>query len=264
MIFITLCGTGRLGNALYFYNGMKRLLCDNDRLIDLNLIKHTNGIYATPQRRLHKRYLTNIMFRYFVKFLSFFFKKYKDKIHDIKLFKIYFLAFGNDEMLSCDRFHLLRKQGIKICFVCGGWKIDNEKSYLSPAKYFESDKKLQNYFMKLRGKSSNDKLIGVHVRRGDFRIWRGGKYFMDFTESIEFVVRDLKLNSMHDNFTILLFSDEQLSTEEKFSVEVIQSSGTPSEDLYSLSRCDYIYGSSISSFCRFAALWAGKPLNVIN
>ena len=113
--------------------------------------------------------------------------------------------------------------------------------------------------------------LGVHIRRGDYRRWHGGRYFYTDEQYISYIRQFLAL---HPDKRVSIFvcgNDPELDTE-KFStslcaqndsepkpVTVIFPNGNPGEDLCLLSRCDYLMGAP-STFTLVASMYHDTPL----
>ncbi len=117
----------------------------------------------------------------------------------------------------------------------------------------------------------SDIRLGVHIRRGDYRRWHGGRYFYTDEQYISYIHQFLAL---HPDKRVNIFvcgNDPELDTE-KFStslcaqndsepkpVTVIFPNGNPGEDLCLLSRCDYLMGAP-STFTLVASMYHDTPL----
>lgn len=94
-------------------------------------------------------------------------------------------------------------------------------------------------------------VIGVHIRRGDYRYWENGKYFFDFSQYKKWIKQAAGLMEIGGDCVFVVFSDENIPEgfcNEKF--DILSYHGTVMEDQYFLSQCDYII-STESTF----AMW---------
>jgi hypothetical protein len=113
--------------------------------------------------------------------------------------------------------------------------------------------------------------LGVHIRRGDYRRWHGGRYFYTDEQYISYIRQFLAL---HPDKRVNIFvcgNDPELDTEifstslcaqngsEPKPVTVIFPNGNPGEDLCLLSRCDYLIGAP-STFTLVASMYHDTPL----
>lgn len=104
--------------------------------------------------------------------------------------------------------------------------------------------------------------VGVHIRRGDYKNWQGGKFYFDDT------VYNHVLHNIEDIFEekeicFILFSNETVALQ-NFDVNsrIVCSKGSAIEDHWLMSKCDYLVGPP-STFTRWAAYMGRKPLAYI-
>ncbi len=107
----------------------------------------------------------------------------------------------------------------------------------------------------------NTVLIGIHLRRGDYRIWQGGKYYFDDQTYMQFInqMRELFANQ---TVKFVLCSDERLDTHYFSDDDIYISTQEMIVDLYLLASCDYIIGPP-STFSGWASFYANTPLCVV-
>lgn len=131
------------------------------------------------------------------------------------------------------------------------FKHQNEcRDYLIPRQRYRDS--AEAVLSELRKTSST--LVGVHVRRTDYKTWFRGKYYYDFSVYERAMLDMLKL--CPDGVQFIICSDEKLSPEDFSSI--------PSEHLYFshnefvtdfvlLASCDYILGppSTFSGYASF-------------
>ena len=112
------------------------------------------------------------------------------------------------------------------------------------APYASVLEKVRKNFNIYRGQNENTVLVGVHMRRGDYRTWQNGEfYFSDeqwnnlFLQMCEFP----QFSNKHLKF--IAFSNEEINRR-KFSerLDIVISQGSVGEDLSALSLCDFIMG----------------------
>lgn len=111
-------------------------------------------------------------------------------------------------------------------------------------------------------KSEGYFVIGVHIRRGDYRNWEGGKYYYEMSDyadtmrSLTLLYKDKKVAffiSTNEQYEELVFSGLTLC---RFN------NTTAAHDLYTLSLCDLIIGP-LSTFSRWASWYGNVPLAFI-
>lgn len=106
------------------------------------------------------------------------------------------------------------------------------------------------------------KVIGIHIRRGDYKDWRGGKYYYSVEQYAGFCRTIADLFAGQD-VTFFLASNEDIDISLFEGLKVFRHPApSATYDLYGLSQCDRIAGPP-SSFSRFAAFIGGRPIAFI-
>lgn len=111
---------------------------------------------------------------------------------------------------------------------------------------------------------SGDKtiLIGIHLRRGDYKIWQEGKYYYDDQTYMHFIqqIRSI-FNGQRVKF--ILCSDEPIDYTYFCEEDIYISTQDMIIDLYLLAKCDYLIGPP-STFSGWASFYANIPLCIID
>ena len=106
----------------------------------------------------------------------------------------------------------------------------------------------------------NTSLIGVHVRRGDYKQFNSGRYFFSDEEYARFM--EMTCRSFSNGCRFVMVSDESLNenffTQRGLDAHVFHGEDFR-EDLVMLSLCDYIMGPW-STFSWWAAYYGGIKL----
>ena len=102
-------------------------------------------------------------------------------------------------------------------------------------------------------KSEGKVVIGVHIRRTDYKDYLGGKYYYSLDQYRQIIVA-LRDQIGERNAFFVLFSDEEVRPDLSHCV---QSHGTWYQDLDSMSNCDYLIGPPSTFSC-----WASYMGNV--
>jgi hypothetical protein len=137
---------------------------------------------------------------------------------------------------------LVRKHGDKI------------RAYFRPIEQLEN--RSRETVAHLRRNA--DIVIGIHIRHGDYRRWRGGKYFYPAARYAAWM-HDLAAQFPARKVAFLVCSDEPRSPSEFPGLSVGFGTESPVSDLYALARCDYILGPR-STFSQWASFYGEKPL----
>lgn len=136
----------------------------------------------------------------------------------------------------------------RIAFV-DGWLFRDNKDfnelrnliveYFRPVR--ERFDNIEAFVKKTR--SGCDCLIGVHIRREDYRTWEGGKYYFEDLEYRNFM-KQIKEILRSKKVKFLLCSDQAIDIDffAKGGLLVERGTGHFVEDLYSLAECDYLLG----------------------
>lgn len=106
-------------------------------------------------------------------------------------------------------------------------------------------------------------LIGVHIRRGDYKWYRNGMYYYEL-EDYKKLMRHIVTLFPFAEVKFFICSDEVLNREELAGFNCIyDDKGTPMEDMYLLSACQYITGPP-STFSKWASYFGNVPLYVMD
>ena len=103
-----------------------------------------------------------------------------------------------------------------------------------------------------------DVVVGVHVRHGDNRTWRDGRYFFP-AERYAAWMREMIPQFPNRKVSFLVCSDEPRDAGEFPGLTVGFGSDSPAADLYALAKCDYILGTK-STFSQWSSFYGEKPL----
>ena len=103
----------------------------------------------------------------------------------------------------------------------------------------------------------------MHIRRGDYSRWLGGKYFFDDATYIDYIRQFMQLFPNKKIDVFICTNDKNLKVEEYRSALGIDSifnpKGGEAEDLYLMSKCDYVMGVR-STFSLMAAFYNDLPI----
>lgn len=117
--------------------------------------------------------------------------------------------------------------------------------------------KVDQYISNIREMYPNYTLVGVHIRRGDYKTWRNGKFYFD-NDTFTRWITELS-ESSEKKMVFVVFSNEAIKPEDfgGCSAEIVKGPDHPIQDLYVMSQCDYIFGPP-SSYSWWAAFYGEK------
>lgn len=178
--------------------------------------------------------------------------------------KVSFLKFvrfdkENEESLIIEK--LLRSFKRNNTVYVGGWwfnvpillekhKDSVIQNYALKNEYYQENT-LVNKVEQLKNKDYT--LIGVHIRRGDYKTWKGGKYYFEddvFEANMNQISKELISKGKHKH-VFILFSNEELKFTESDNIIISQNDWYI--DHYIMSQCDYLIGP-LSTFTLWATL----------
>jgi hypothetical protein len=102
------------------------------------------------------------------------------------------------------------------------------------------------------------KIIGVHIRHGDYKTWNDGKYFYSFQEVRQILNQFLGMQDNKSDIVFILCSDAKIDSIVFDGLNYVEGLGSEIEDLYALSRADMVIGSN-STFGSWAAFYGNIP-----
>lgn len=111
---------------------------------------------------------------------------------------------------------------------------------------------------------SADVTIGVHIRRGDYKEFRGGVWYYenDIYREKMLMLRD-EFSKEGKSVRFFISSNEDIVAEEFNGCDIFKNkNGSILTDLYGLASCDYIIGAP-STFSQWASFYGKRPLSHI-
>lgn len=105
--------------------------------------------------------------------------------------------------------------------------------------------------------------LGVHIRRGDYKTFCGGRYFYDDNVYISYIKAFVSRHK-GKNIKVYVCGNDPLLDKDYYvsqlsAVQVFFPNGNPGEDLCLLSECDYLIGAP-STFSLVASMYHDLPL----
>jgi hypothetical protein len=158
---------------------------------------------------------------------------------------------------------LARVQNARVVFAYG-W------NFRAPASVRRHADEIRNYFRPVpaheqasrdaveRLRRDAEVVVGIHVRRTDYRGWKQGKYFYEVSQYLA-AMRQLAEQFSGRRVSFLVCGDEPRRLEEFPGLKIGPGTGSPVGDLFALARCDYLLGPP-STFSQWASFYGNTPL----
>lgn len=177
-----------------------------------------------------------------------------------KISRLKFIRFDKENTSTHFESTLLKAFEKHNVIYVGGWRFRvpeltekfkvrmSQKYALKKAYWQDNTLELKTENLKTEGYT----LVGVHIRRGDYKKWKGGMYFFKdeiYKKYMEALTKKM-LNEGKEKFVFILFSNEELEFKE--SNEQLISKENWYIDHRIMSKCNYLIGPP-STF----TLWAG-------
>lgn len=148
-----------------------------------------------------------------------------------------------------------------------GWEVRFYDLFL---KYFDEIRSMFAFLPEVEaavsplvGRGEGSLRLGLHVRRGDYARWQGGRYFFSDRQYAEVAARYTSTVSGRRITLYVCSNDPSLDRDEYRralpDAEIIFAQGNPGEDLCLLSRCDVLIGAP-STFSLVASMYRELPL----
>lgn len=111
--------------------------------------------------------------------------------------------------------------------------------------------------------AGTDIKLGIHIRRGDYSRWQGGRYFYDDATYVR-VIREFAALFPDRKPTVYICGNDPKLDKDYYrknleGINVVFPDGDQAEDLYLFSQCDYLIGPP-STFSLVASMYRDVPL----
>ena len=115
-----------------------------------------------------------------------------------------------------------------------------------------------------RCRTMGDTVVGVHLRRGDFKTYNNGKwYYEDEVYYQKMLAIEQQLAAQGKKCVFLMCSNEAIKQENFKGLPIVTDSRHYMVDLYAMAQCDYLIGPP-STFSMWASFYGEVPLYHIN
>lgn len=154
-------------------------------------------------------------------------------------------------------------------FIAEGWFVRFYDLFLKYKKeiveMFAFDKEITDKVSDVISKEvkDGDVRLGVHIRRGDYKTFKGGIFFYDDDTYISYIKAFIKKNS-GKHVTVFICGNDPKIDKDYYrknipEATIVFPNGNPGEDLCLLSECDSLIGPP-STFSLVAAMYHDIPL----
>jgi hypothetical protein len=128
------------------------------------------------------------------------------------------------------------------------------RAYFRPIEQIERN--CQNSIDSLR--ENAEIIVGVHARRGDYRNWKNGRFFFQVERYVAWM-KEMEAQFPGRKVAFFVCSDETLNRDVFGHLSVTIGRGAPVNDLYTLAKCDFIFGPP-STFSQWSSFYGKVPL----
>jgi len=170
-----------------------------------------------------------------------------------------------NKQFALDDAEFLLKAKHKIV-LASGWLFRDDENFRKHSdiirRFFTPDKKVTDKVDRLiiDCKNKSDVIVGVHLRRGDYKFFEEGKYyFPDDVYSDKIGQIQKYFDSIGKRVLFLMCSDKSIRENNFKEYNVKLGTGGLIEDLYSLAECDYLIGPP-STYSMWASFYGKVPL----
>ncbi|MEA4826443.1 hypothetical protein SDC9_14611 [bioreactor metagenome] len=261
--------TGQLGNRLFVYayfiaNAMahkyKVLNPSFDEYGRYFKYLSRNNIVGYPEGKWYPRKFMLFIFKVVFKFMHIVNKKQLGN----RFLKFYYLEESKDCDLQSKEFLMLVKSTKFL--VIQGWGYRDDKSFNKYAdelrEYFDiHDYHVNNIRILIAdARKKGEILIGLHIRRGDYRYFQDGRYFYSDDE-YRSVMKKIETLFFPQNVSWIICSNETIE-DSFYDFSYTLGNNHLIEDMYTFSQCDYIVGAP-STYTAWASFYGKKPIYFI-
>ena len=279
MVVIITDRYGRLGNRLIRYSHFIANAAEHDYYVInfpfgeyANYFREGNVLQSCIYPSRNQLITNHILFeKIFVKVIYKFFKLLRNYLIKLNLTNSKFhtiIQLNDDEQYELnDNKYLAVVKTKKIVFIQGWLFRDSTnitKHYKEIISFFNPTKEhnisIENLISSIRKKC--DILVGVHIRRGDYKDFNGGKFYYDhdiYSKMMRLLSNLFSGKKVH----FLICSNEPLVAKFFSDFEFSFGLNHELEDMYSLSKCDYLIGPP-STYTMWASFYGKVPLYMMN
>lgn len=251
---------GQLGNLLFIYANLLAYGTENNiRVFNPSFYQYQRYFETTSKRSY---FFYSLCYK-FVFVIARVFDKLK-----MKFPFIYVKCLSSNEIFDLD----IANESLNskmFCFL-QGWLYRSDKLLIKHAaliKAFftpipELNSKIDIFF-KNKFDLTNETVIAIHIRRGDYSNFEYGKYYYELFEYKK-IINDISILFNNQNLHFLICSNEQINLDD-INTNNHKMTLAPNHellDMYCMTRCNYIVGPP-STYTMWASFYGNVPLCMI-
>lgn len=152
--------------------------------------------------------------------------------------------------------------------ICYGFRFRARNSFQLFAgeirKAFAPDRKIvadvERHISQMRKSYPDAAVVGIHIRKGDYALWRGGAYLFSDEKYSEWCrLIKARFSEVGRDVVFMVCSNRPVDVHLFHGLHTVFNSGSEIFDLYSLARCDSIMGPP-STYTMWASFYGETPL----
>jgi hypothetical protein len=258
---------GQLGNCLMLWSHFISYGIENEKAImNPRFLQYAeyfenidkNFLFLYPSKKYFKflRPLNDHFFKLIPPFIKIAKLLKLKNVEIISLEDIYYTKFDLEDILNEK---LLNKKVV----LCNGWQFRGTNlvrkhrneiiKFFIPKKCYATA--VENKMNTL--KQIYDVVVGIHIRRGDFKNFYNGRFCFDDDIYKEMIARFVELEN-NKTILFLICTNDEIDQKKFSGYNLLLNNGNTIEDLLSLSKCDYIIGPP-SSYNIWASYYGEVP-----
>lgn len=275
-MIILLNRCGQLANRLFMFAGFIALAQKyNLKIMNLAFFEFQRHFNQTSKDLFCRypaktfRFIKHREVDYLLYLLFFYFFKIFKKINPFKK-RLIILDLDKDNVQinpdHCDEKILwAAKNGVVI--VLRGWidvfeKLDSPQAEVVKNYFIIKDEHQNNVDRVVKmARQQGQIIVGVHIRHGDYRRFRQGKYFYTLETYVKLLIHVQQM-FLGKEVVFMICSNEPQDPEKLSNLKYVFGPGHRVEDLYALAQCDYLIGPP-STYTMWASFYGQVPLYMI-
>jgi len=268
---------GRLGNQLILYSSMYAFCLEkNYHLINYSFYEY-DKYFNLPNPRFYSAFfgfikdlnfykshaITYLLYKFLTTAIPFFWKGALLKEDPSEVFLLPPSKVRNREQQNALK--NIENSTINRVYT-EGWNFRNpvgiDKYHTEITQFLTPKKEIIKIVEKFisDNRKGGKRLIGVHIRQGDYQIFLGGSLYFSPKEVYEILKYFIKVRRFETSKTrFVIFSDGLIELNLFKDLDVVHGPGQVIQDLFALSMCDLIIGSN-STYGSFASYYGKKTL----